>query len=393
MRIRDFRLLFLGRTISTVGNAFTSVALAFGILDATGSVRDVGFVLASQLAATVLMLLFGGAWSDRSSRRLVLTASSVVSAGAQASVAALLLTDSATLPALAVLAALVGAASAFAQPAQSGALPQVVPADLLQSANALFSVVRNSASIGGAALAGVLVAATSPGWALAADAASFVGYAGLVWRMSPLPPTGQRSSILAELREGWSEFTARTWVWAIVLQFSVVNVAYVATLDVYAPIVARDDLGGAAAYGAITAALGVGGVAGGLTMARWRPRLPLLVATFGIGVGIAVFVGLAARAPLAMLVPLAAVTGVGLEVFSVLWASSLQEHIPAARLSRVVAYDSLGSYAVVPVGYALAGPAITALGSVHAALWAACALLAVPTIAVLAVHDVRHLRT
>jgi MFS family permease len=391
LRIRDFRLLFFSTTVSRVGNAFTSIALAFGILDATGSTRDIGIVLAFRLVAQVLLLLVGGAWGDRVSRRTLLAQTALLCAVTQGGIAALFLTHTAALWSLSVLATVNGAAFAFSQPAATGIVPQLVPADLLSSANAMNSVMRNSATIAGSAAAGVLVAIASPGWALAIDAASFLASAVLVLRMSPLPPVGVRSGIWSELKEGWDEFRSRTWVWAIVVQFTIFNTAYLTALSVYAPVIAKRDLGGPGAYGVITSALGIGGVLGGLVMLRYRPRRPLVSATVGVLVGLVFFVSFAASVALWAVIVAAAVSGVGVEVFSVLWASALQHHIPAARLSRVAAYDSLGSFAFIPVGLALAGPAVTVFGGVHNALWAAIAIMGVPTLLVLVVPDIWRL--
>jgi MFS family permease len=392
LRIRDFRLLFAATTVSRVGNAFTAIALAFGILDATGSTQDIGIVLAFRTVAQVLLLLVGGAWGDRVSRRTVMAQSALVSAATQGAIAALFLTHHGSLWSLSALATVNGAAFAFSQPAATGVIPQLVPADLLSSANALISVMRNSATIAGSAAAGALVAVASPGWALAIDAVSFLASAVLVLRMSPLPPTGVRTGIWSELRDGWDEFRSRTWVWAIVVQFTIFNTAYLAALGVYAPVVAKTDLGGAGAYGAMTSALGIGGVLGGLAMLRYRPNRPLVSATVGVLVALVFYVSLASSAELWLVVVAAAVSGIGVEVFSVLWSSALQHYIPPERLSRVAAYDSLGSFAFIPLGLIAAGPLATALGGVHNALWASVAIMGVPTLLVLAVPDIWRLR-
>jgi MFS family permease len=391
LRLRDFRLLFASTTVSRVGNAFTSIALAFGILDATGSTQDIGIVLAFRTVAQVLLLLLGGAWGDRVSRRTLLAQSALVSAATQGGIAALFLTRTGALWSLSVLATVNGAAFAFSQPAATGVVPQLVPADLLSSANALISVMRNSATIAGSAAAGALVAVASPGWALAIDAVSYLASAVLVLRMSPLPPSGLRSGIWSELRDGWDEFRARTWVWAIVVQFTIFNTAYLAALSVYAPVVAKADLGGPGAYGVMTSALGIGGVLGGLVMLRYRPSRPLVSATIGVLVALVFYVSLAAGIALWAVAVAAVVSGVGVEVFSVLWESALQHYIPAERLSRVAAYDSLGSFAFIPLGLIAAGPLATAVGGLHPALWAMVGIMGLPTVLVLLVPDIWRL--
>ncbi|HEX3909005.1 MAG TPA: MFS transporter [Mycobacteriales bacterium] len=391
LRIRDFRLLFSATTIDTIGNTFTSVALAFGILDSTHSARDIGIVLAARAIAQVAFVLVGGAWGDRVSRRTIMLRSALVCGLTQSVIAALFLTGSGQLWSLSLLAAVNGAATALAFPAATGILPQVVPVDLVQGANALNSVVRNSASIGGAALGGVLVAVASPGWALAIDAVSFFLSAVLIWRMAPTASAAAASNLWHEVKEGWREFTSRTWVWAIVVQFTIANMAFTATADVYAPIIAKLDLGGPAAYGAMISAVGVGGVLGGLAMIRFSPRRPLVAATFGILVALGFFALLAAGAPLWSVVVAAGVLGFGVEVFSVLWESALQRYVPAETLSRVSAYDMFGSIAFVPIGLVVAGPVSTALGGVHDAVWGMLVLVAVPTMLVLGLPDVWRL--
>jgi MFS family permease len=391
LRIRDFRLLFIANTISRVGNSFTAVALAFGILDATGSTEDIGIVLACRVIAQVFLVLIGGAWGDRLSRRTMLVRTSLLSGLTQAGIAALFLTNSGHLWSLCLLATVNGAALAFNAPALVGVVPQIVPEELLQGANALSSIVRNSATIGGAAIAGVLVAVASPGWALAIDSASFFLGALLIARMSPLPASGQQEGLWAELREGWREFASRTWVWTVVVQFALVNMAFQAGLSVYAPVIAKANLGGPAAYGVMTAALGIGGVLGGTLMLRYRPARPMVSATLGVLIGLSLFSLLAVAAPLWAIVVAAGGTGIGIEVFSVLWASALQQHIPAGTLSRVAAYDTLGSIAFSPIGLAIAGPIAIALGGVHHAMWGVVATIGVPTVLVLAVPDIWRL--
>src|SRR5438874_8272099 len=154
---RQFRLLFLGRTVSIVGNAFATTAIAFAVLDVTGSKADLGYVLAARALPQVVFLLAGGIWADRLPRHRVMVASNVLSGLSQAAVAALLLSGHARIWQLATLAAVNGASSAFFFPASTGIVPQTVPRPMLQSANALPRLGLNGRFIGGAALGGVLV--------------------------------------------------------------------------------------------------------------------------------------------------------------------------------------------------------------------------------------------
>jgi MFS family permease len=392
LRARQFRLLFLGRTISFAGSAMAPVALAFAVLELTGSKTDLGLVLAARSIPQVVFLLVGGVWADRLSRHRVMVASNVLSGAAQAAIAVLLVTGAAEIWHLAALAAVNGFAAAFFFPASQGVVPQTVPAESLQSANSLLRLGLNATSITGAALGGVLVAATSPGAAIAFDAASYWLAALFLARMRL--PAGLRlagSRFSGELREGWREFRSRTWLWTIVLQFAVVNAAWVGAESVLGPVVADEDLGGAAAWGAIVACQSAGLVVGGLAMLRLRPRRILLAATFGMLLTLPVLVALAVPLPVVAVAACAFVAGLGLEVFGVLWDTTMQQEIPAEKLSRVYSYDALGSFVLVPVGLAVAGPVAAAVGTSEALLLAGAVNLAA-TLAVLGVRDVRTLR-
>lgn len=390
-RESQFRLLFLGRTVSFLGNAVAPVALAFAVLDLTGSKSDLGLLLAARSLPQVFFVLVGGALSDRLPRHHVMVASSIVSGLSQAAIALLLLSHHAQLWHLIVLSVVNGSASAFFFPASSGVIPQTVSRELLQQANALLRLVQNGTLIVGAAVGGIAVAAVGPGWAIAFDGVTFLSGAIFIGAMSV--QAAQREEVttfIGELREGWREFRGRTWLWAIVLQFSFVNAASSGGQNVLGPVVAKEKLGGAAAWGAILAAESVGLVLGGVVALRFRPRRMLLVATFGILLLPIVLIALAVPAPVSVIMATAFVAGIGIETFGVLWDTTMQQEIPQAKLSRVYAYDMFGSIMFVPIGLAVAGPLAQAIG-VRNTLWAAFAGIEVVTLAVLAVPEVRNL--
>ena len=387
----QFRLLFLGRAVSFLGNAVAPVALAFAVLDLTGSKSDLGLLLAARALPQVVFILVGGALSDRLPRHHVMVASSIVSGLSQASIALLLLTHHAQLWHLIVLSVVNGTSTAFFFPASSGVIPQTVPRELLQQANAVLRMALNASSILGAALGGIAVAAVGAGWAIAFDGVTFLLGAVFIGAMSiRAAEREEMTTLLAELRDGWREFHGRTWLWAIVLQFSIVNAAQGGGLNVLGPVVARDSLGGAAAWGAILGAEAGGLLLGGLLALRFRPRRMLLVATFGILLMPIVLVALAVPAPLPVVIGAAIVAGVGVETFGILWDTTMQQEIPQKKLSRLYAYDMLGSIMFVPIGLAVAGPLAQTIG-VRSTLWAGVACIVAVSLAVLAVPDVRNL--
>jgi MFS family permease len=391
LREREFRLLFLGRAVSFLGNAVAPVALAFAVLDLTGSRSDLGLLLAARSIPQVVFILIGGAIADRLPRHHVIVASNVVSAASQGLIALLLLTHHAELWHLVVLAVVNGTSTAFFFPASAGVVPQTVPPELLQQANAVLRLALNTSWIVGAAIGGIAVAAVGAGWAIAFDGATFLLSALFIAAMSVRPADREEgTTMLAELRDGWREFKARTWLWVIVLQFSFVNAAESGGLNVLGPAVAKAELGGAAAWGAILAAESAGLIVGGLLVLRFKPQRTLLVATFGILLMPIVLIALAAPAPVPVIMAAAFVAGLGIETFGVLWDTTMQQQIPQEKLSRLYAYDMLGSIMFVPVGLAVAGPLADAIG-VEETLWGAFACIVAVTLAVLAVPDVRNL--
>jgi MFS family permease len=368
------------------------VALAFAVLNTLhGSPTDIGIVLAVRQVAVILLLLFGGVWGDRLQRNRVMVSSNVVSGVSQAIAGALLLTGRATLWELAALAALNGASSAFFFPASTGVIPQTVPQTMLQQANAALRLGLNTTTIAGAAIGGIIVAATNPGLAILVDALSY-GVAAVALALMHLP-AGLRmegSSVVHELREGWRDFWSRTWLWGIVMQFGILNAAESGAVNVLGPNVAKHHLGGPAGWGLILTAQTLGLILSGLVLLRWRPRRLLLVATFG-AFGIALpCLALAGPLPLPAVLIFAFAAGCSMEIFGVLWGTAMQQEIPQERLSRVSSYDALGSWVLMPLGFAIAGPVAAAIGD-RATFLGAAAIVVVASTLVLFSRDVRTL--
>lgn len=391
LRERPFRLVYGAQVASLLGDGITPVALAFAVLDLTGSATDLGLVLAARTLPMVGCLLAGGVVADRVSRRRVMIAADLVRFVGQGLLGVLLVTGSAKLWELAVLQAIVGAASGFFNPASSGLIPQVVSPARLQDANALRGVAMAVGGIAGPVVAGVLVATAGSGEALLADAVTFAVSAVLLARVSVAERvvTGPRASFFADLRDGWRELRSRTWAWTMVAAFAIVNLL-VAPFYVLGPLVARRELGGAAAWAAILAARGAGEVIGALAALQFRPARPLRAGLLASAVGCVPTMLLAAGAPALIICGAAVVSGAGVMVFNTLWETTMQSQIPPAALSRVSAYDWFGSLTFQPLGFALAGPLAGAIG-VAATLWAAAGLELALVAALLMVRDVRAL--
>ena len=390
-RSRPFRLLFGGRLADNLANAIAPIALAFAVLDLGGSPTVLGLVLAARTLPMVLLVLFGGVIADRLPRHLVLVVANAVSAGTQALVAVLLLTGTADLWHLAAIEAVNGMSSAFMMPAASGLTPETVSPDQLQPANALLRLGHNFSFVTGSAAGGALVAISGSGWAFAVDAVLFALGAVLLGRIRlPRSARLESNTVLADLREGWSEFRSRTWVWVVVVQFAFVNAATSGATSALGPVVADETIG-RAAWGWVLASMTAGMFVGGLVALRGRWERPLLVGTMAVLLEIPVLLVLGLDPRTLPLMAAAFVAGLGIETFGVAWDVAMQSNIPADRLSRVYAYDWFGSLVFIPVGLALAGP-VSALVGVRATIVGAAAVVAVATLGALAVPSVRNLR-
>ena len=378
--------------MSLFGDALTGVALAFAVLDLTGSPTDLGYVFAAKTVPLVTFLLVGGVFADRLPRRAVMLAADVVRLGTQGSVALLVLTHHAQLWELVILQALSGTATAFFNPASTGLTPLTVSPERLQQANALRGLAIASTGIVGSALSGVLVATVGPGWALAIDAASF-GVSATFLAQLRLPPhvTLPPQSFLADLRDGWREVVARTWVWVVIVGAALGNLTS-SIFVVLGAVISKADLGGPGAWAAIVTSLGVGALVGGFVALRIHVRHPLffgsaMLAWFAVPIAL-----LALRAPVVAICAGAFCSGAGNMISNSLWETTLQQHVPAAALSRVSAYDWFGSLAFQPLGLVLAGPAAAAIGA-SATLWVAAALSLAMTTTMLATPSVRRLES
>jgi MFS family permease len=389
LRLRDFRLLFAGQGVSVLGDRMVAVALAFAVLELGGSASAVGLVLAAAWAPLVLTVLAGGVLADRTSRRAVMVTADLVRVASQGTMAALVITGAAEIWMLAALAGVTGAATGFFNPASTGLLPEVVPGDQLQPANALRATAVSASEILGPVMAGVLVAAAGAGWAIAVDAATFaVSAACLTMLRPPRREPRERSSFFAELREGWSAFRSRRWVWTFVAYFAIGNMLWGAW-SALGPIVADRDLGGAAVWGTVLGAVGVGALAGSLVATRVRPRRPLLFVAAFEGLFGLPLAFLAAGAPAWLLAVSSFLSGVGMMLGNSVWESTLQRHIPDESLSRVSSYDWFGSFAFYPLGLATWGSVAGAIG-LHSALWLAFGLFGASALVLLSLPETRR---
>jgi MFS family permease len=397
LRYAPFRYLLAGRTVNALGNAVAPIALAFAVLDLTGSPRDLGLVVGIRTLANVVFVLFGGVLADRLPRHLLMVGTSLAAAATQAAIAVTVLTGTATITVLVAMSALNGVFSALAWPASSALLPQTVPADVRQQANGLNRLFFSATAIVGASAGGVLVATVGPGWGIAADAATFALAAVLFGLVRVLPSTApdpiakpSRSSLLGDLRTGWTEFASRTWLWVVVAGFCLYNACFSGGLNVLGPVIA-DDTFGRQAWGFILSAETLGMVLGAVVAMRLRIRRLLYFGVVCTAFGALPLLALGVAPVVGVLLVTAFVAGLAIEQFGIAWETTMQEHVPEDRLARVYSYDMLGSLLAMPVGQVVAGPIAQAIGPGRTLVGAA-ALMGLAVVGMLASRDVRHLQ-
>jgi MFS family permease len=363
LRHRSFRLLVIGSATSSLGNAITPVALAFAVLDLGGSASQLGLVVATFALAEVVTTLFGGVLGDRVPRQLMMQGASSGAALTQALIAASLIGHWSSIPLLTGVGALNGVLGALSSPSSSALTPQTVPTSDLAAAVTLRRLLQNGAQVIGYSAAGALVAGFGSGWAIAVDAATFA-VAAVCFHLIDVPSvvaTRAREPMLAEMRAGAAEVFRHTWLWLLITQALTYHLFFGGVIGVLGPVIVKRTLG-EAAWGWALGALMVGFMIGGLVSLRWRPRHGLAFGTALLSLTAAFPLALAVSDQLWVLILGALLHGFGLEIFSVNWDLSIQQNVPADKLSRVYSFDTVGSFVFRPIGLAITGPVADAIG-------------------------------
>jgi predicted MFS family arabinose efflux permease len=390
---RNFALLFSARSISYFGTYLAPIAVAFAVLDLTGSASDTGIAFACWTLAQVVTLLVGGVVADRLPRRLVMVGSDLANVCVRTTMGVLLLSGHAQIWQLFVLQAVGGAATAFYSPASTGLVPEVVEPAKLQQANAWMGIARYLSFPLGAATGGAIVATVGPGTALLVDAGTYAVSALLLFgiRLPARARAAVTPNFLAELRDGWRAWTEHTWVWLLSVWIAAYFLITYAPFFVLGPYIAKHDLGGAGAWGAVVTGEGIGALAGALVGLRVRPGRPWVVVGAIFALTSVQSILLAAHASFPLIAAAAVIAGFSFSLGSIIFETGVQRAIAPDKLSRVSAYSWMCAMVFLPLGYALAGPIAAAVGMsaylVFGAVWSV-----VTTAVVFSVPAVRNYR-
>ncbi|CAB5239857.1 unannotated protein [freshwater metagenome] len=390
---KGFSSLILSRFISNIGNGLSPIALAYGVLGIKGSDgSDLSFVMAARILPMVALMLVGGVIGDRYKRNRVVGGADMIGSFFAAVSAISFLAGFPSVGLLALMGALFGVLNALWWPAMSGVLPEILPKEKLKDGNAVVGLLSNIGFVLGALIGGTLVSLFGPGWALLADAVSFFVAGILVWNLElPAMPKREKNSMLHDLKVGWKEFISRSWVVTMVFTFTIINACYEAMIQVLGPLAFNKGNTGPRYWSYNLAAFTIGMTLGGILALRVKFPRPLAISMVLIAATSVWDFSLALNSSLVIALLCACFSGFAIEIFMVAWNTAMQTNIPEESYSRVVAYDAFGSYAIAPIGIAIAGPLAAHFG-ISEALWVTGALTLVSALLSLTVKSVRTLR-
>ncbi|MDR3083494.1 MAG: MFS transporter [Streptomyces sp.] len=390
LRIAAFRRFVSANLISATGAAMAPLALAYSVLDQGGGAGSLGLVLAMNTVPTIVFLLVGGLFADRLSRSRILFLGNLLAAGAQGSLALTVATGHATTTSIALCGFVSGTAASFTVPAAQGAVAQIVPAEQLQQANALLRLPSNAVKVLGPVVGGFVVAASGAAWALAWDAVTFAVAAFLLLGLRLDAPLGTGSSVLTDLRAGWTGFWSRTWLWTYTAAGTVLVAAWLAGFQLLGPLVAARQYAGARDWGLIQAAFASGLLAGTLVCLRWKPYRLLTIAVAASGALVLPLAAMGWGVPLPLVLPAALLAGIWLDIAIVAWSTAFQQHVPQAEQGRMSAFNGVGERLAIPLGYLITALAAHTWDS-QSVLLACAGLIAVATVVNLCVPDVHRI--
>jgi MFS family permease len=384
LAIRNFRLLWVGESISLLGDQFYMIALPWLVLQLTGSALAMGTVLAVAGIPRALFMLIGGALTDRFSPRALMIWSNLVRMIFVGLLAGLVLTGSIQLWTLYALALIFGLADAFFYPAQSSIIPRLVGMDKLQAANSLAQGMGQLSLFVGPALAGVIIALLDGGAVkisgqavpdmrgiavvFALDAASFLVSLACLYlirleKSEGDQQAGEQAGMLSSIRECvvyvWNDHSMRLWFVLI----AAMNVLVTGPFSVGIPVLARERfIEGAVAFGIFVSAYG-GGSLVGIILAGVLPKLPkrtmgyyLLTLSTLLGIAVAL---LGVADTIFWLAAISLLMGVMDGYVVIQFITWLQVRTPAAMMGRVMSMLMFAVVGLGPVSNAISGAAIS----------------------------------
>ena len=391
---KGFSRLISARFISNVGNGLSPIALAYGVLSLSGATgKDLSLVMSARIFPMIALMLFGGVIGDRFKRNRIVGGTDILGSCFVAISAASFIFGFASVSLLVFMGFLFGILNALWWPAMSGVLPGILPKEKLKDGNAVVGLLSNFGYVAGALMGGTLVTLFGSGWALLADALSFLAAGILVMGLDmPAMESRVRTTVFAELKDGWLEFKSRPWLVAMVIAFTGINACFEALVQVLGPLTFNENAHGPRNWSFNLAALTLGMICGGVIALKIHLSRPMYFAMVVIALSAIWDFTLALRSPLLLTMCGAFLAGIAVEIYTVNWSTTMQTHIPEESFSRVTSYDAFGSFALAPIGIVIAGPLSMYYG-VHTVLWVTGGVTVVSALLALLVKSVRNLKS
>jgi len=381
LRIKDFKRLWIGLSVSLIGDGIYLVAIAWQVYQMSNAPAALSIVLLAWTLPTTIVLLFSGVLSDRLPRRPLLISADIVRMVAIGTMGAITLAGSPHLWEFVVLAAIYGVGEALFGPSFHAMVPDLVSSELLIEANSLGQLVRPMCQIlVGPAIGGFLVGPGGQGrtgLAFLVDAATFGFSALMILSMQARPPVArsEKTSVMHDLKEGLGYVRSRTWLWASMAAATVSLLCFIGPFDVLVPYVVKNLFGGSGTQlGLVFAAGGLGSVITAAVLGqRGQPKRPLTTMYLSWALGTALLVGFGIVGSVGPMYVVSFVCNAAFTVVMVLWFTVVARLVPAEFLGRVSSIDWMISTGGFPLSYALTGPIAAAIG-VRATLIGAGAL-------------------
>jgi DHA3 family tetracycline resistance protein-like MFS transporter len=371
LKVRAFALLWTGQTISRMGDYVYQLALAWWVLEKTGSPAAMSAVMIFSIAPMLIFLLIGGVAVDRFPRVRVMVLSDVARGLVTLIVAVLAFADRLEIWHIYLLSLIFGLVDSFFTPAYTAAVPELTPATDLTSANSLTSLSLQAGRIIGPGVGAVLMSVGGAPLAFLINGLSFFVSAACLLPLLPRDrrpqrdPTASKSGVWADLREGFITVAASPWIWITILVSSFMNVTLSGPYSIALPFLVESEwkadvntlalLYIAFPLGYVVASVGLGRL-------KHIPHRGLTAYGGSILAGLGMLV-IGLPVPLILILAMAFVNGAGLEAFSLIWVNTLQEMVPPQKLGRVSSLDWLGNYALLPIGFGLTGWAVEQWGA------------------------------
>jgi MFS family permease len=356
---------FIARFVTNYGNGMSPIALAFGILALpNGSANLLGLVLGITTAMFVIMAPFGGVIADKYGRARVVGLTDFAAGTILLIQVGYFATGDVPVAVLLIVNGCYGLLWGIFWPAFTGIMPTIVPKVGLQKANAINALMTNSGLILGAASAGFLIDAFGAAITLGIDATSFLLSGVMVFTLRHLTPklVDSKNSMLDDLIHGWKVFTSFRWIVIIVISFSFIVMCWASAENVLGPLIALEHFDGASSWSIVITAESIGLLVGAIIAMKIKLKYPirfLQISTIAITFYI---LSLAKPQPLFVIAFCAFLFGIVLDLWSTLWYTALHQKVPQQALSRVSAFDALGSLIFKPIGLAIAAPLASLIG-------------------------------